>query len=100
MFLFVNKIPFRYECMLHLGENAIFPDFTIRHPKNGEIFYWEHFGLMDNPSYSSKAFSKLQLYSTYKIIPSIQLITTYETKEHPLTMETVEKIVKDYFCTP
>ena len=97
MILLVNKIPFRYECALHLGETTIFPDFTIRHPITGDIFYWEHFGLMDNPSYFNNAFSKLQLYANYGIIPSIQLITTYETRDRPLYVDDVKKIVTDYF---
>ncbi len=97
MLLFINKIPYRYECALHLGETTIYPDFTIRHPKTGDIFYWEHFGLMDNPSYAFNACSKLQLYTSYKIIPSIQLIATYETKDHPLTTNAVEKIIQEHF---
>ena len=76
---------------------TFYPDFTIRHPKTGEIIYWEHFGLMDDPSYYQKTFSKLQLYASYGIIPSINLITTYETQEHPLSADIVEKIVKHYF---
>lgn len=51
MFLFKNKIPFRYECQLELND----------------------------------------------IIPSIQLITTFETKKSPLTAENVERIVQQYF---
>ena len=47
MILYVNKIPFRYECGLQLGSRLMYPDFTIRHPKTGEFYYWEHFGLMD-----------------------------------------------------
>lgn len=97
MVLYIHKIPFRYECALTLGETTLYPDFTIRHPKTGEIFYWEHFGLMDNPTYSKNAYAKLQLYTNHGIIPSIHLITTYETKEHPLTAENIEKIVKNYF---
>lgn len=97
MVLYIHKIPFRYECALILGETTLFPDFTIRHPKTGEVFYWEHFGLMDNPEYSKNAYSKMQLYTNHGIVPSIQLITTYETKEHPLTADTIEKIVEDYF---
>lgn len=97
MFLHINKIPFRYECSLQLGDITIFPDFTIRHPKTGEIYYWEHFGLMDNPTYSKNSFSKLQLYASQGIVPSIQLITTYETKENPLSAELVEKIIQHYF---
>lgn len=98
MALYVHKIPFRYECKLNLGNNTIYPDFTIRHPVTGQIYYWEHFGMMDDPSYYKKAYSKLQLYTSYGIIPSIQLITTYETKKQPLSSETVDHIVKEYFC--
>lgn len=97
MFLFKNKIPFRYECALHLDEMLIFPDFTIRHLKTGQVYYWEHFGMMDNPAYAKTVLSKLQVYISNGIIPSIQLITTYETKENPLDPETVEKIVEHYF---
>lgn len=97
MLLYINKIPFRYECALQLGEVTLFPDFTIRHPRTGEIYYWEHFGLMDNSSYSQNAFSKLQLYASHGIIPGIQLITTYETKEKPLGSDTVEEIIAHYF---
>lgn len=95
--LYVNHIPFRYECALHLGEITFYPDFTIRHPQTGQLYYWEHFGLMDDPSYSKNAYSKLQCYSTHGIIPSIQLITTFETKDHPLSSERIEKIISDYF---
>lgn len=97
MFLYQNQIPFRYECALHLGETTLFPDFTIRHPKSGDLYYWEHFGLMDNPSYVQNTYSKLQLYTTYGIIPTIQLITTYETKDHPIDVDTISKIISHYF---
>lgn len=97
MVLHINKIPFRYECALQLGEITIFPDFTIRHPVTGETYYWEHFGLMDQASYIQKTFSKLELYASHGIIPSVNLLTTYETKENPLSMDMIEKIVHHYF---
>lgn len=95
--LYMNRLPYRYECALMLGETVFYPDFTIRHPKTGAVYYWEHFGLMDNPSYSQKVYNKMQHYTIHGIIPSVQLITTYETKEHPLTMETIQNIVQHYF---
>lgn len=97
MILFQNKIPFRYEAPLQLGDTTIYPDFTIRHPHTGDTYYWEHFGLMDDPSYSKNAISKLHLYVNHGIIPSLRLITTYETKESPLSIDKIEKIVKEYF---
>lgn len=95
--LYTNKIPFRYECALQLGSAIIYPDFTIRHPETGEYYYWEHFGMMDRPEYSSQVGAKLQLYISNGIIPSIRLITTYETLDKPLSTEEVERIVKLYF---
>lgn len=97
MLLFRNKIPFRYECALEIGDTLIYPDFTIRHPKSGEIFYWEHFGLMDKPDYCLHTISKLQLYTSHDIIPSINLITTYETQQHPLEIREIENIIQYYF---
>lgn len=97
MILDNNQIPFRYECELKLDSLTYYPDFTILHPVTKEIYYWEHFGMIDNVSYRQHAFQKLQTYCAHKIYPSIQLITTYETKEYPLTVETIEQIVNYYF---
>ena len=97
MVLCNHNIPWRYECELQLGTHTCYPDFTILHPKTGVIYYWEHWGMIDSPSYSQYAFQKMQVYSNHGIYPTINLITTYETKEHPLTLDTIEKIVEDYF---
>ena len=97
MALYTNKIPFRYECPLQLGASTIYPDFTICHPDTGQLFYWEHFGLMDDPEYCRETFFKLRSYSLHKIYPMINLITTYETKENPLSVEIINQIVNYYF---
>lgn len=95
--LYRNKIPFRYECVLHLGGVTMYPDFTIRHPKTGELFYWEHFGQMDVEQYCNRYQTKMSTYISNGIIPTINLIATYETKDHPLSIETIEKYVQHYF---
>lgn len=77
MFLYMYKIPFRYECALHLGEVTLFPDFTIRHPVTGATCYWEHFGLMDDSSYAKSANSKLSIYIANGIIPTVSIIKKY-----------------------
>lgn len=97
MLLYTHKIPFRYECALHLGETTLFPDFTLRHPVTGEIYYWEHFGKMDNPKYAQNVISKLRLYISTGILPGIHLITTYETSTKPLTSDTIERIIHEFF---
>ena len=95
--LYTNGIPFRYEEKLVLENTFLYPDFTIRHPKTGRIYYWEHFGLMDQSDYINRACQKIKLYCDNGIIPGISLILTYETREHPLAIDQVEKIVKEYF---
>lgn len=95
--LFQNKIPYRYECLLQLGELSFYPDFTILHPITNQIYYWEHFGMMDNPIYAKHAFSKLEIYCSNNIIPSINLITTYETRNTPLNIYHIESFIHYYF---
>lgn len=97
MALYVHQIPFRYECSLLLKDIQLFPDFTLLHPHTRQLFYWEHFGMMDNESYAKNSCTKLNLYTSNNIIPSINLITTYETKEHPLSSSLVEEIIQHYF---
>lgn len=97
LFLHTNRIPFRYECAISLGGATLYPDFTILHPQTEKVYYYEHFGMMDDAVYAKNAYSRLQLYAAYGIIPSIQLITTYETKEHPLSYEEISWVCSRYF---
>lgn len=96
--LYTSHIPYRYEEVIQLGNKVVAPDFTIKHPKTGEIYYWEHFGMMDDPVYVKKACDKIQCYSLNGIVPSKQLILTYETKAYPLNPQEVKKIIEDYFA--
>ena len=61
MNLYMKGIPFRYEAELVLGDAVFYPDFTILDPNTMRVFYWEHLGMIDNPEYYKKAFSKLQV---------------------------------------
>lgn len=97
MALHVNQIPFRYECALQLGKSTVYPDFTIRHPCTGKVYYWEHFGKMDDSQYSNDIGKRLQRYISHGIIPNIQLITTYETSNEPLSTEEIDRIITTYF---
>ena len=94
MVLSMHKLAFRYECALELGDLIYYPDFTILHPVSGRQIYYEHFGKMDDPYYAQNAFAKLHTYSNYGILPGIQLITTFESKKHPLSITTIEKALK------
>lgn len=93
----MNQIPFRYECKLQLDETIIYPDFIIRHPITGKIYYWEHLGKMDDEVYRHRNSCKLEIYNSNQIYPSLNLILTYETKDCPLDAEYVNTLISHYF---
>ena len=96
--LFTHRIPYRYEQKLDLGSAGyFFPDFTVCHPRYLKTIYWEHFGLMDSEDYAHKAYRKLDIYTLNGIIPTLNLITTFETKENPIDSYVIEKNIKDFF---
>ena len=95
--LHTNRIPFRYECLLELNGIKMYPDFTIMHPQTRQIMYWEHFGLLDSNEYVDNMLSKLKLYISNGIVPSVNLILTYETQEHPLQMAYIDELIRQYF---
>lgn len=89
-------IPFHYEEALPLEEKVYYLDFTLRHPETGKFFYWEHFGMMDNPSYAQKAADKIASYATHGIFPFVNFFMTFESKDHPLDLEQVEALIQYY----
>ena len=95
--LYTNQIPYRYENQLEVKGVILYPDFTILHPKTNNLCYWEHFGMMENETYRENAYNKLKLYGQNGIIPSINLITTFETKSHPIDSGKIQQIVKEKF---
>lgn len=92
-----NKIPYRYECQMILNDVELYPDFIIRHPKTGKMYIWEHFGRLDKPNYVRNMHSKMQIFTSNNYMPGINLITTYETKDNPLSHEMVELLINYYF---
>ena len=94
--LFMMKLPYRYEYPLKLKDlGIVYPDFTILKITTREEIYWEHLGMMDNPSYCQKAIQKLHTYGRNGIYPGKNLIVTFETIQTPLDMRWVEKMLVD-----
>jgi len=91
-------IPYQYEPMLELqGYITVYPDFVLLNVKNRKTYYWEHFGLIDDPEYAQKAFRKLEMYETNGLFVGENLITSMESTDHPLNIKTVKKKISQYF---
>ncbi len=95
--LYERGLPFRYEEPLQLGGKMYFPDFTVRDPNDGSFYWIEHFGMMDDISYASQAFDKMKYYARYGIVPGINLITTFETKDKKLQWTQIEHAIEQFF---
>ena len=86
-------IPFRYEGEIGHPDIPYVPDFTVRRPKDGKVFYWEHFGDVNNEEYMSNNQRKLITYSNYGIVPWDNLIITYDTADGGVNTPLIESMI-------
>lgn len=95
-----NHIPYKYEIPLTVKDKMvtkiIHPDFCCLDVKNRKEIIWEHFGMMDDINYANNAIKKVQTYSANGYSTK-NIIYTWESKEHPLTPEYVEQMIKSRF---
>lgn len=75
---------------------TVHPDFLCLNLRTRQEFIWEHFGLMDEPAYSSKAVQKLQTYNQNGIHPGLNLIISTETTEFPLNTKHIENLINTF----
>lgn len=90
-------IPYRYEYPVKLkGYGAVYPDFTLLNIRTRKEFYFEHFGMMDNPEYCKKAIQKIDNYTRNGMHMGKNLLVTFETLQNPLDMKMVEQMLKEF----
>ena len=95
------KIPYKYEYPIDIVNLSnipctFFPDFLCLNQKTRKEFFWEHFGMMDDPEYAAAAARKLRIYEKNSIFPGKNLIITMETSDLPINAKQVEKIALQY----
>lgn len=92
--LLAEKIPYKYEApfMTVDGFNQR-PDFTIMNPTTGQIFIWEHFGMIDRPDYTKRMINKLGAYELSGLFPGNGLIVTFDDGSQPLTVDHIRQII-------
>lgn len=91
-------IAYKYECpLISRGRTTLYPDFTFFDPAHNWEFYWEHFGMMDNPAYAKRACQKLEEYGMQGIFPGDRLIVTFETANKPLSIGYVNQLIAHTF---
>lgn len=91
-----NGIPFRYEAELLLGDQKYYPDFTLRRPRDGKIYHWEHFGLTVNLEYQIAMEQKLLCYRRYGITPWDRLLTSYDLENGSIDVQTIQSVIRAF----
>lgn len=96
-FLEREGIPYYYERPLYLKNyGVVYPDFTVLNVRNRKEFYWEHFGMMDEPEYAEKAIQKIMTYEQHNYFTGENLIFTYETRKTVLNQKILKMMVERY----
>ncbi len=75
----------KYETLLVLEGRFYYPDFEFVHPRENRLMWWEHLGMLDNPSYVFDNLERINVFARNGIIIGNNLILTWETPKKPLT---------------
>ena len=90
--LYEEGILLHYEEKLFLSDHSCRPDFNLPITLY-EKYKWEHFGAMDKSFYFNTTRGKILAYLDNQMFPGINMLTTYETKQNPLTEEQVDYVI-------
>jgi hypothetical protein len=94
-------VEYSYERPLTIEGVTKYPDFTIEDMEKGRIFYWEHCGMLNVPSYRKRWEEKLVWYKEHEIIPHEDgegetgtLIITSESPQGGISSQEIERIIR------
>ena len=99
-----NGVDYRYEEPLELGGITKYPDFTIEDDNTGEMYYWEHLGMLNDQSYRRRWNEKLTWLREQRISPIEEgggsrgtLIITRDSADGGMDSEAVSRLVEELF---
>ena len=84
-------IPFRYEQVLRIGKYELAPDFTFR-DSQGEEFYMEYCGMMDDMDYVKRYLWKLDQYHRAGIFEWDNLIFIFD-RDNEIDMDRIMRTI-------
>ena len=94
--LHYHHLDYVYEPELVLDGKIKRPDFRIEDADTGDVWYWEHCGMMDDPKYRKRWEEKKSFYQKHGIREGENLIVTYD-ENGSLDSKKVEEIIRDVF---
>ncbi|MBQ7247057.1 MAG: hypothetical protein IJS22_03080 [Lachnospiraceae bacterium] len=93
-------IPYKYEYPVKLrGYGTVYVDFLLLNTTTRDEFYYEHFGMVDDPKYAKTMFDRLGAFISSGIIPGKKLIFSFERSDSPVDLRQVKKILTGFCLT-
>lgn len=94
--LYYHHLEYVYEPELVLEGIVKRPDFKVVDDDTGEVWYWEHCGLMDDPRYEKRWKDKKAFYQKNGIEEGKNLIVTFD-ENGALDSQEVERLIEETF---
>lgn len=96
--LYALGLPYRYEFPVYIpGFGLIHPDFTILDIMERREVYLEHFGLMQDPDYSVRAFTKIDRYRSAGYHLGDNFLCTFEGGRYVFQTQPFTVMMKERF---
>ena len=105
--LTIFNVPYRYEYPVVINRNinrsmkkdlvTFHPDFCCLNVKTRKVYFWEHFGKMDDVEYAKRAVEKIYLYNEHGYEIGKNLIVTMETSSCPMSAALARDTVYTHF---
>ena len=93
-------IKYEYERELKLGGMSRFPDFTVDDDASGVTYYWEHCGMLHDPTYKARWEKKLVWYRENGVLshnegggPKGTLIVTQDNEQGGISSQEIEQLI-------
>ena len=68
--------------------------YQVLNVKTRKEYYYEHFGMMDDPSYAEAAVQKLASYAKHGFFPGQNLLVSFETQKQVLNPDLIQKMLR------
>jgi len=97
-----HDVDYLYEQPLTIEGVTKYPDFTIEDAETGQVFYWEHCGMLHDPGYRLRWEDKKRWYKSHGIVePEIEhkdrrgtLIVTSDNEKGGISSQEIESVIK------
>jgi len=92
-----HNIPYKYEYPLVLSTGiTVHPDFICLNVNTRQEFIWEHFGIMGDSEYMTKALKKINDYAKSGYVLGKNFIATFESSSVPVNSNMVDINIKEF----